>query len=212
MGSDTTSTTIRASERRSGCGSSLYPSEAMRDAASVSDNPRRSGDGSDMVWPESRQARHDAHQKPRFRCMGDYSDLSDAVQTCRSREPPPTCSGSPGSRDRASTFDRRELPAKYACRGAALDAPCSRGGRAKAARGPVIGKSIYLINPRNRIPSYYSGEAFERSGLRPATTVADLAIVTVAALVPNDFEIALCDECVDPVDLSRRPDFVGLTG
>ncbi|HLJ21428.1 MAG TPA: radical SAM protein [Stellaceae bacterium] len=39
-----------------------------------------------------------------------------------------------------------------------------------------------------------------------------MAIVTVAALVPNDFEIALCDECVDPVDLSRRPDFVGLTG
>ena len=35
---------------------------------------------------------------------------------------------------------------------------------------------------------------------------------TVAAFVPDDFDIALCEECVEPIDFSRRPDFVALTG
>ena len=42
--------------------------------------------------------------------------------------------------------------------------------------------------------------------------VADLAIVTVAAFAPDDFEITLCEETVESVDFSRRPDFVALTG
>src|SRR5207302_8728003 len=41
---------------------------------------------------------------------------------------------------------------------------------------------------------------------------ADLAIVTVAAFVPDDFDIALCEENADSIDFSRRPDFVALTG
>ena len=41
---------------------------------------------------------------------------------------------------------------------------------------------------------------------------ADLAIVTVAAFVPDKFEITLCDECIEPIDFSRRVDFVALTG
>lgn len=93
-----------------------------------------------------------------------------------------------------------------------LAPPCKGVGRARAARGTVISKSIYFINPKNHLPSYYSGDAFERFGLKPATTVADLAMVTVAALAPDDFRIALCDEWVEAVDFSRRPDFVALTG
>jgi len=78
--------------------------------------------------------------------------------------------------------------------------------------GAAIGKSIYIINPRCDARSYHTTDAFQHFGLRPAILVADLAIVTVAAFVPDDFEITLCDEYVEPVDFSRRPDFVALTG
>jgi radical SAM superfamily enzyme YgiQ (UPF0313 family) len=36
--------------------------------------------------------------------------------------------------------------------------------------------------------------------------------VTVAAFVPSDFEITVCEESVTPVDFSKQVDFVGLTG
>ena len=79
-------------------------------------------------------------------------------------------------------------------------------------RGLVISKSIYIINPRCDAPSYHTTEAFPQFELRPAIFVADLAIVTVAAFAPEDFEITLCEETIEPVDFSRRPDFVALTG
>ena len=92
--------------------------------------------------------------------------------------------------------------------------PCSQG-RAESSStvwGTAISKSIYIINPRCDAPSYHTSEAFTQFGLRPTILVADLATVTIAALAPDDFEIALCDEDAEPVDFSRRPDFVALTG
>jgi hypothetical protein len=38
-------------------------------------------------------------------------------------------------------------------------------------------------------------------GLAPATAFADLAIATVAAMVPDGFHVRLCDENVTPIDL-----------
>jgi len=41
---------------------------------------------------------------------------------------------------------------------------------------------------------------------------ADLAIATVAAFAPEDFQVTLCEETVEPVDFSRQAEFVALTG
>ncbi|MBN1995559.1 MAG: radical SAM protein [Anaerolineae bacterium] len=75
-----------------------------------------------------------------------------------------------------------------------------------------MSKSIYLINPRADFPSYYSAEIYTHFGLSPVAYTADLAIATVAALVPADFEVTLCDEQITPVNLNHPADYVGLTG
>lgn len=52
-----------------------------------------------------------------------------------------------------------------------------------------MSKSLYLINPLADFPSYFSAEVFRAWGFAPATSMADLAIATVAALAPSDFEL-----------------------
>ena len=75
-----------------------------------------------------------------------------------------------------------------------------------------MGRSIYVINPRCDCPSYYTMDIFERCGYAPAILVADLTIVTLAAMAPADFDIKLCEEAIEPIDLNLRPDFVAITG
>jgi len=71
--------------------------------------------------------------------------------------------------------------------------------------------SIYIINPRCPVPGYFTAEAFanEHGG---RTQVADLAIVTVAALVPADWDVRVTDEDVSPVDFDCAADFIAITG
>jgi radical SAM superfamily enzyme YgiQ (UPF0313 family) len=72
--------------------------------------------------------------------------------------------------------------------------------------------SIYIINPAPDGPSYHTGEAYQ-SGDGPGwVPVADLASVTVAALVPADWAVRITDEAVDPVDYGAAVDFVAITG
>jgi len=75
-----------------------------------------------------------------------------------------------------------------------------------------VSKSIYLINPLADFPSYFSAEVFAAWGFAPATSMADLAIATVAALAPGDFAVRLCDENVSPIDFDAAVDFIGITG
>lgn len=72
--------------------------------------------------------------------------------------------------------------------------------------------SIYLINPAGEIPTYFGAEVFEAQGLRPATFIADLALPTLAALLPAGFRLRLCDEHLEPVDFDDESSFVGVTG
>lgn len=72
--------------------------------------------------------------------------------------------------------------------------------------------SIYFINPRCDHPSYYTLDIFGAGGLAQATLIADLTITTLAAMVPETFDVTLCDENIEDVDLKFRPDFVALTG
>jgi hypothetical protein len=72
--------------------------------------------------------------------------------------------------------------------------------------------SIYLINPAADFPSYFGSEAYTAAGLSPRVSTADLAITTVAAMVPDGFGVTLCDEHVVAIDFNTEAEFVGITG
>lgn len=71
---------------------------------------------------------------------------------------------------------------------------------------------IYIINPRAATQAYFSADVFEGWGFEPTVLIADLATTTVAAMVPETFDIRLCDEHVTPIDYETPCDFVALTG
>src|SRR5918911_4774985 len=76
--------------------------------------------------------------------------------------------------------------------------------------------SICLINPRSR-PSYWTADyamPFYGLGRRLKYSMANGALVSVAALVPPEHEVVLIDENVEPIDFDglRRFDVIGVTG
>lgn len=73
-------------------------------------------------------------------------------------------------------------------------------------------KSLYLINPRANIPGYYGADAYQQAGLSPAVGIADLAVATVAAMAPRNWDVSVCDEHISPVDFNTPADFIGITG
>ncbi len=73
-------------------------------------------------------------------------------------------------------------------------------------------KSLYLINPRSEVPTYYGAEVHEHRGRKPAYLIADLGTVTVAAMAPRDWTVTICEEHVEPVDFDTPADYIGLTG
>lgn len=72
--------------------------------------------------------------------------------------------------------------------------------------------SIYLINPRADFPTYYGAEAYSGRGYAPAVFLADLVVPTLAAMLPADFHVEICDEHLEPVDYDLDVDYVGITG
>jgi radical SAM superfamily enzyme YgiQ (UPF0313 family) len=73
-------------------------------------------------------------------------------------------------------------------------------------------KSLYLVNPASDMPSYHGAEVMAHLGLAPAALMADLVVTTVAALVPDDFAVSICDEHISPVNIDSSADFIGITG
>ena len=76
--------------------------------------------------------------------------------------------------------------------------------------------SICLINPRSR-PSYWTADfamPFYGLGRKLKYSMANGALVSVAALVPAEHEVAIVDENVEPIDFAalRRFDVIGVTG
>jgi len=75
-----------------------------------------------------------------------------------------------------------------------------------------MAKSIHLINPAADSVSYYGTEIFAESGMEPVSYMLDLTTATVAGLVPDDFEVTLCEEAVQEVDFDVAADFIGISG
>jgi radical SAM superfamily enzyme YgiQ (UPF0313 family) len=75
-----------------------------------------------------------------------------------------------------------------------------------------VRQALYLINPRCDVPTYFGAEVHSAFGFQPTVLLADVALPTLAALAPADFEVTLCDEGIASADLDTRADFVGITG
>jgi radical SAM superfamily enzyme YgiQ (UPF0313 family) len=73
-------------------------------------------------------------------------------------------------------------------------------------------RRIYLINPAPDFPSYFNTEVVAEVTGRPTAHVIALALPTVAAMLPPEFEAEICDENISPVDFDHPAEFVGLTG
>src|SRR3954447_13321034 len=76
--------------------------------------------------------------------------------------------------------------------------------------------AICLINPRSR-PSYWTADfamPFYGLGRRLKYSMANGALVSVAALVPQEHEVVLIDENVERIDFDdlQRFDVIGVTG
>ncbi|HVY32727.1 MAG TPA: radical SAM protein [Polyangiaceae bacterium] len=69
-------------------------------------------------------------------------------------------------------------------------------------------RKLYLVHPRPADTDQYEADLIPN-----AAGMADAAMVTVAALAPEDkFEFKLCEESIEPVDFDHPADFVGITG
>lgn len=75
-----------------------------------------------------------------------------------------------------------------------------------------MSKSIYLINPAADFPTYYGAEVYAGRGYAPAVFLSDLVLPTLAAMIPSDWHVVLCDEHLEPVDYDTDCAFVGITG
>lgn len=73
-------------------------------------------------------------------------------------------------------------------------------------------KSIYLVNPKENGPGYHGLEVFEAWNICKLVSFADLSTTTVAALLPPGWQVAICDERVQPVNLDTPASVVALTG
>ena len=73
-------------------------------------------------------------------------------------------------------------------------------------------RSIYLINPRENAPSYYSLEVLEAWNIARGVSLADLTMPTVAALIPSDWNVTVVDERLRRVDFNTPAAIVGITG
>jgi radical SAM superfamily enzyme YgiQ (UPF0313 family) len=76
----------------------------------------------------------------------------------------------------------------------------------------VAQPSIMIVNPVPDGPGYHTAEFVSGWGAPSHVSIADLTSVTLAAMVPSDWDVSVTDEGIDPVDFTQVPDFVAITG
>jgi radical SAM superfamily enzyme YgiQ (UPF0313 family) len=75
-----------------------------------------------------------------------------------------------------------------------------------------VRKSIYLINPRESTVGYFGLEVLKAGRIVDAIGLADLSTTTLAALIPRDWQITICDERGTNVDFDTEAQVIGITG
>jgi hypothetical protein len=79
-------------------------------------------------------------------------------------------------------------------------------------RRPALHCSLYFVNPRESAPGYHTFEFLKEWRIMNAVNIADLTGPTVAALLPAGWEVRLCDERVQALDLNTSASVIGITG
>ena len=72
--------------------------------------------------------------------------------------------------------------------------------------------SIYIINPRESAPFFFSSEVLSSAGIGRFPILADLTTPTLAAFVPPGWDIKICDARCDDVDFENSATVVAITG
>lgn len=72
--------------------------------------------------------------------------------------------------------------------------------------------SIYIINPRESAPFFFSSEVIASAGIGRFPILADLTTPTIAAFVPPGWQITICDARSDDVDFDSPATVVAITG
>ncbi len=78
--------------------------------------------------------------------------------------------------------------------------------------GAKMAETLYLVAPRSDNGfGYYTLHSFTKFGYPPAVLVPNLALSTIAAMIPDGFSVQVCDESFGLADLDIRSDFVLIT-
>lgn len=72
--------------------------------------------------------------------------------------------------------------------------------------------SIYIINPRESAPFFFSSEVLSTAGIGRFPILADLTTPTVAAFVPAGWDIRICDARSEDVDFESPATVIAITG
>jgi len=75
-----------------------------------------------------------------------------------------------------------------------------------------LARSIYIINPKESAPFFFSSEVLQATGISRAPFLADLTTPTIAAFVPSDWSVRLADGRWQDIDLDCTADVIALTG
>ncbi len=73
-------------------------------------------------------------------------------------------------------------------------------------------KSICLINPKTASPNYSGSEFMNFPGQKPVAALSNLTLTTLAAMIPKDFHVTICDEYISLADFEDNADYIGITG
>ena len=71
---------------------------------------------------------------------------------------------------------------------------------------------IYIINPKESSPFYLSSEVLAAAGIGNFPVLADLTTPTLAAMVPQNWDVTICDGRFEDVNLDFPADVIALTG
>jgi hypothetical protein len=71
--------------------------------------------------------------------------------------------------------------------------------------------SIYIINPKEAAPFFFSGEVLSAVGIGRFPLLADLTTPTLAAFVPAGWSIEICEERTADVNFDTTADIIAIT-
>jgi radical SAM superfamily enzyme YgiQ (UPF0313 family) len=67
-----------------------------------------------------------------------------------------------------------------------------------------MNNKVYIINPKYTEPSYFGSEILQQISGEQLIWISDLVLPTIAAYIPSDIEVKLCDENLTSIDFNTK--------